>query len=130
MNIIVKDRKNLNNLSETIIGLSYKVHNHLGRGYLEKVYENALVHELINLGIAIKQQPCLTVKYLGVVVGEFQPDIIVDNHILLEIKAVAELNKNHEAQCCNYLKASDISLGLLINFGTSSVQIRRKVNDF
>ena len=120
----------LNSLSETLIGLSYKVYNQLGRGYLEKVYKNALAHELTKVGITLQQQPFLIVRYDGIVVGEFQPDLIIDNKLLVEIKAVFEITKNHEAQCFNYLKASSLKLGLLINFGATSVQVRRKVNGF
>ena len=120
----------LNSLSETLIGLSFKVYNQLGRGYLEKVYENALAHELTKVEITLQQQPFLIVRYDGIVVGEFQPDLIIDNKLLVEIKAVSEITKNHEAQCFNYLKASSLKLGLLINFGATSVQVRRKVNGF
>ncbi len=91
----------LNSLSETLIGLSFKVYNQLGRGYLEKVYENALVHELTKVGITLQQQPFLIVRYDGIVIGEFQPDLIIDNKLLVEIKAVSEITKNHEAQCFN-----------------------------
>lgn len=124
------EQARLNSLSEKVIGLSYKVYNQLGRGYVEKVYENALVHELTKLGIQVKQQAYLNVFYDGIIVGEFQPDLIVGNSVLIEIKAVSELNKNHEAQCVNYLLAASLKLGLVLNFGGSSVQVRRKVNGF
>ena len=92
----------LNSLSEMVIGLSFKVYNKLGRGYLEKVYENALVHELTKVvGTALRQQPFLIVRYDGIVVGEFQPDLIIDNQLLVEIKEVSEITKNHQAQCFN-----------------------------
>lgn len=120
----------LNSLSEKVIGLSYKVYNKLGRGYVEKVYENALVHELIKQNIQLKQQAYVNVLYDGIIVGEFQPDLIVDNSLLVEIKAVSELSKTHEAQCFNYLLAASLKLGLILNFGATSVQVRRKVNGF
>ena len=118
----------LNALTEKIIGAAYKIANSLGRGFVEKVYENSLVLELSKLGFKVVQQERLCVYYDGLLVGEFFADIIVNQIVLLEIKAVTSLSENHEAQCLNYLKASRLKLGLLLNFGSPSVQIKRLVN--
>lgn len=124
------EQQQLNHVSEQVIGLSYKVANALGRGFLEQVYENAFVHELTKLRLKVRQQDRLTVSYDGVIVGDFRVDLVVGDHLLVEIKAVTELTRTHEAQLFNYLKASKLRLGLLLNFGAWSVQISRKVNDF
>lgn len=118
----------LNRISEAVIGAAYKVANALGRGFLENVYENALAHELQKQGRPVKQQDPLIVRYDGIIVGEFRVDLVVDGAVLVEVKAVGELTKAHEAQLHNYLKASRHRLGLLLNFGAASVQISRKVN--
>jgi len=120
----------LNELSEKVIGLSFKVHNRLGRGFVEKVYENALTHELAKESLHVKQQMPIIVRYDSIIIGEFFADIVIENVIVLEIKAVSEISKVHEAQCFNYLRASDLRLGLVLNFGASSVQVRRIVNQF
>jgi len=122
------DFKSLNKTTEKIIGRSYKVANTLGCGFFEKVYENALVHELKKLGLNVKQQERIIVNYDGIVVGEFMVDIIVDHSILVEVKAVSKLTDTHVAQCLNYLKASGLRLCLLINFGNTLVDIKRYVN--
>ena len=124
------EQRRLNQLSETVIGLSYKVANALGRGFVECVYENALAHELTKQSLRVKQQDRLVVKYDGIIGGDFRVDLVVEDQLLVEIKAVAELNKTHEGQLYNYLKASNLRLGLLLNFGSQSVQISRKVNGF
>ena len=124
------EQQQLNQLSEQVIGLSYKVANALKCGFLEQVYENALVHEMTKLRLKVRQQDRLTVSYDGVIVGDFRVDLVVDDRLLIEIKAVSDISKTHEAQLLNYLKVSKLSLGLLINFGTSSVQISRKVNGY
>ena len=124
------EQQQLNQISEQVIGLSYKVANALGRGFLENVYENALVHELTKQRLHVRQQDRLIVKYDDVIVGDFRVDLVVQERLLIEIKAVSELTKTHEAQLINYLKASGLNLGLLLNFGARSVQISRKVNGF
>ena len=112
-------------LTREIIGCAYKVHNGLGAGFLEKVYENALRIELIKLGHRVKQQEPINVKYEGHIVGEYFADLWVDEIVVLEIKAVQMLAKIHEVQLVNYLTATGIDTGLVLNFG-SSVQVRRK----
>ena len=113
-------------LSKKIIAAAYKVHKELGQGFLEKVYKNALALELEENSIECSIETPLQVEYRGKVVGEFYADIIVENKIILEIKAVSDLAKAHETQLVNYLKATGIKLGLLINFG-KSVEVKRRV---
>ncbi|MHC4214605.1 MAG: GxxExxY protein [Planctomycetota bacterium] len=113
-------------LSENIIAAAYNVHNELGQGFLEKVYKNAMAIELDEKGIKCKMQVPLTVKHKDRVVGEYYADIIVNEKIVLEIKAVRTLNPSHELQLVNYLKATEKNVGLLINFG-KSVEIKRRV---
>ena len=115
------------NLTEKIIGASFKVHNALGCGFLEKVYENALAVELNHLGIAFQQQPALKVKYEGVIVGDYQADMVIDDRVILELQAVSTLDSVHEAQLLNYLKATGLQVGLLINFAKPKLQFKRFV---
>jgi GxxExxY protein len=115
-----------NDRTDVIIGCAYKVHNTLGRGYLEKVYENALKIELEKQAFKVEQQFPIPVFYEGVNIGDFYADLLVDSTIIIELKAVETLHARHEAQLVNYLTATQIDDGLLINFGSSSVQIKRK----
>jgi len=115
-------------LSGEIIRAAYKVYNTLGAGFLEKVYENALIHELSKQGIKTESQVPVNVYYEDKKVGEYFADILVENKIIIELKAVTELTKAHEIQLINYLKATNIKLGLLINFG-DKITIRRKIMD-
>ena len=120
-----------NQVTERIIGCAFKVANTLGVGFLEKVYENALAYELRKAGLAVEQQKPISVYYDGVVVGEYVVDILVKNanvSVLVELKAVKQLNDIHMAQCLNYLKASNMKLCLLINFGAPKVEIKRIAN--
>ena len=124
------ERKRLNSLSEKIIGCAFRVSNGLGPGFVEKVYENALAYELSDADHLVKQQEQILVHYRGTIVGDFCMDLIVDDSVIVEVKAVSELTQTHISQCLNYLKATELSLGLLINFGKSSVQVKRLVNGF
>ena len=117
-----------NEITEKIIGAAYKVHNTLGSGFLEKVYQNSLVIEIRALGFGVEVEKPMKVYYHGEVVGNYVADIIVDGKVILEIKAVKELSGIHEAQILNYLKATGIEVGLLINFG-KSVNIKRRIMD-
>ncbi len=112
-------------LTKTIIGCAYTVHNTLGAGFLEKVYENALAHELRKQGLAVIQQAPIQVRYDGVVVGDYYADLWVAERVIVELKAVQTLHKRHEVQLVNYLTATSVDTGLLLNFGTS-VQVKRK----
>jgi GxxExxY protein len=116
-------------LTEKIIRCAFNVHNELGSGFLEKVYENALRIELVQENIEVKQQAPVEVHYKGTVIGSYCADLLVENKVLVELKAVETLVKQHEVQLVNYLKATGFSIGLLINFGTS-VQIKRKMRDY
>jgi len=112
--------------SEKIIRAYYKVYNDLGFGFLEKVYENAMFMELRSMGVfCIKQKP-IKVYYNSQIVGEYFADIIVNDTIIVELKAGESLCEEHEHQLINYLKATDIEVGLLLNFGKSP-QFKRKV---
>ncbi len=115
-------------LTEKIIKAAYTVHNVMGFGFLEKVYQNALMIELRKTGLSILSEEPITVYYENEIVGEYVADIVVEGKVILELKAVKELTEIHEVQLVNYLKATGIEVGLLINFG-HSVQIKRKVFD-
>jgi GxxExxY protein len=112
-------------LTEAVIGCVFRVANGLGAGFLEKVYENALLHELRKAGLEAKQQVAVSVHYDWQNVGDYIGDIVVEGRLLLELKACKALGDAHLAQCLNYLKATGIPTCLLINFGTSKPQIRR-----
>lgn len=116
-------------LTNKVIGCAFKVHNSLGSGFLEKVYENALRIELSRAGIEVEQQVPIQVYYQGEVVGDFVPDLLVEDRLIVELKAIETLTKLHEAQLVNYLTATGVDIGLLINFG-KSVQIKRKYRKF
>ena len=122
------DRDKLDGLCEIIIGRAFRVSSTLGCGFLEKVYENALAYELRKAGVAVEQQREVTVHYEGVVVGKYAPDLVIENAMLVELKAARALDQIHRAQCMNYLKAAGLWLCLLINFGNPSLEIRRGVN--
>jgi len=115
-------------LTEGIIKVFYKVYNTLGYGFLEKVYENSLIIELEKAGIAAIPQIPIKVLYDGDVVGEYFADILVEGKVVVEIKAARALAPEHEAQLLNYLKATDIEVGLLLNFGAQP-EVKRKVLD-
>ncbi len=114
-------------LTEKIIGCAYKVYNNLGFGFLESVYERSLLIELQKEGLKAKAQEPIKVYYDDVIVGDFVADIIVNNTVLLELKSVTKLNKAHEVQLVNYLSATHMDIGLLINFGEEKVEVKRKV---
>ena len=115
-------------LTEKIIHCAYNVHNKLGFGFLEKVYENSLSLELRNQGLHVQNQKPIEVKYEGITVGEYFADMVVEDHVIIEVKSVQALVKEHEVQSVNYLKATGREIGLLINFGRS-VEVRRKYRD-
>jgi len=115
----------MNALTERIIGCAFRVSNALGCGFLEKVYENALVHELGTNGLKAEPQPPINVYYDGVLVGEFFADIVVEDTVLLELKATADHHNVFTAQCLNYLKATGKPLCLLLNFGKPRLVVKR-----
>ncbi|MEL7088376.1 MAG: GxxExxY protein [Planctomycetota bacterium] len=111
--------------TESIIGCAFTVSNGLGSGFLEKVYENALVLELLEAGHEVKQQFSAPVFYPETKVGDYVADLVVDNRVLIELKAVKALDPIHEAQCYNYLNATEIDVCLLFNFGRPKIEIKR-----
>jgi GxxExxY protein len=113
-------------LTDGILKTYYDVYNRLGFGFLERVYENALAYELRKRGYLVAQQQSITVWYDGVAIGEFFADLVVNNLVIVELKSVERLIPEHEAQLFNYLKATTIEVGLLLNFGPEP-QFRRKV---
>lgn len=117
----------LNWISERVIGCAFAVCNALGVGFLEKVYENALAHELRKSGALVAQQHPVTVVYDGVIVGTYAVDLFVEESVLVELKAVTSLDASHRAQCLNYLAATGLPLCLLINFGRPRIEIKRFV---
>ena len=124
------DRAVSDQLTRKIIGCAYAVGNELGFGFLEKVYENALAHELIKSGLKVARQQGIAVQYDGVLVGDYVADLLVEETVILEIKAVKALDDIHLAQCLNYLKATGLKICLLINFGKPKVEVKRVVNNF
>ena len=115
-------------LTEKIINAFYTVYNTLGYGFLEKVYENAMVIELRKAEVDVAPQSPIKVFYNGQIVGEYFADLIVNNLIIVELKATAKLSVEHEAQLLNYLKATKHEVGLLLNYGPKP-EIKRKVYD-
>jgi GxxExxY protein len=112
-------------LTERIIGCAFTVANSLGIGFLEKLYENALAIELREQGLNISRQRPISVRYRDIIVGEYTPDLLVQDRILVELKVVKALNDQHIAQCTNYLRAANKRLCLLMNFGLPRIEIRR-----
>jgi GxxExxY protein len=120
-----EDRVNF--LSNRIIGCALTVLHTLGTGFLEKIYENALVHELRKSGLAVSQQHPVVVRYNGIVVGEYAVDLLVEDIVLIELKIAKAIDEIHRAQCLNYLKATGLHLCLLLNFGEPRLEIKRIV---
>ncbi len=114
-------------ITESIIGCAIAVSNTLGAGFLEKVYENALVLELQKASLTVEQQKKIQVKYENIVVGDYVTDLIVNDSVLLEIKATKSIDEIHQAQILNYLKATGFRVGLILNFGTPKLGIKRMV---
>ena len=117
-------------LTEKVIGCAFTVSNTLGCAFLEKVYENALAHELRKAGLRVEQQHGIAVHYDGQVVGQYAADLLVEGKLLVELKAVRALDDIHLAQCLNYLRATNLHLCLLMNFAKPRVDIRRVVNNY
>jgi GxxExxY protein len=122
-----EDRVNL--LSKRIIGSALTVLHALGTGFLEKVYENALLHELRKAGLVATPQHRMVVRYDGIVVGEYTVDLLVEHVVLVELKVAKAIEEIHRAQCLNYLRATGLHLCLLLNFGKPRLEIKRIVLD-
>lgn len=112
-------------LTEKIIGVCFDVHNELGVGFVEKVYENALRVALQEAGFHVEQQVAIVVRFRDVEVGEYFADLFVNGSVIIELKAVKRLQPEHQAQVINYLKASRIKKGLLVNFAASRLELKR-----
>ena len=116
-------------LTEAVIGAAFEISKVLGAGFLEKVYERALIRELVLRGVSVKAQASFPVCYKGQYVGEYVADLVVEGKLIVELKCVDHFAKEHLAQCINYLKASGLRLGLLINFQRPRVEWKRVVLD-
>ena len=125
-----EERSQLNDLTEKVIGAAFEVSNQLGAGFLEKVYQNALVHELTLRGLEAKCEEPVLVNYKGVCIGSYSPDILVGSRLIVELKCCDALQPEHLAQCLNYLKATGLPLALLMNFQKAKVEIKRVVLNF
>ena len=115
-------------LTDTIIGAFYRVYNSLGHGFLEKVYENALAHELRKQALRVVQQAPIKVFYDSIVVGEYFADMLVNDLVILELKVAEGLRPEHETQLLHYLRSTKIEVGLLLNFGRKP-EFKRKAYD-
>ena len=124
-----EERAALEGLVETMVGAAYEVSNVLGAGFLEKIYERALIEELGLRGLRVKAQTPFPVVYKGKPIGTYSADLLVEDRLLVEVKCVDGFSNEHLAQCINYLKASGLHLALLINFRRPKVEWRRVVHD-
>jgi len=123
-------RSRLDQITQRIIGCVHQVSNVLGSGFLEKVYENALALELELAGLRVDQQHRIEVRYRDALVGDFVADLLVDECVIVEIKAVRALDDIHTPQCVNYLKATGLQVCLLVNFGPPKASVKRVVYGF
>ena len=113
-------------ITEKVLNAFFKVNRELGFGFLEKVYENSMIIELIKMGLKVEQQKNIRVHYLGYEVGDYYADLIVNDIVIIELKAAESLREEHEAQLINYLRATNIEVGLLLNFGKKP-EFKRKI---
>ena len=120
----------INDITYKINGAIFEVNKILGPGFLEKVYENALLSELKSQGLEADKQVPISVAYKDKIVGEYFADILVEGQVIIEIKTVERLNNNHEAQLLNYLKATGIKVGILVNFKQRRAEVKRMVLNF
>lgn len=117
-------------LTEKIIGCAMKVHSTLGPGFLESGYQKALAHKLQKAGLKVECEKTITVHYDGVVVGDFSADMLVEDKVMLELKANQALAPANEVQLVNYLAATGIEVGLLLNFGAERLEFKRKTRTY
>jgi GxxExxY protein len=122
------DERPLNEITECIIGCAFRVRKVLGYGFLEKVCQNALILELRDQGLHVLKEHPLKVLYRNTIVGDYVADLVVEGRVLVELKAANGLDSAHVAQCLNYLKATGLTVCLLINFGPRGVQVKRLVS--
>ncbi len=128
MSILSKQNKKMEkeDITHKIIGAAYKVFNTLGFGFLESIYHKALLIELQKAGLKVESEKALKVYYNDIVIGDFSIDIFVEDAVVIELKSVENLSKAHEVQLVNYLNGLEKEIGLLINFGPSGVDVKRK----
>jgi len=124
------EHESLDKLIETVIGSAYEVANVLGCGFLEKVYERAMLGELACRGLAARSGVAFPVLYKGVPVGNYVADLVVEDQLIIELKCVEQFSNEHMAQCINYLKASGIRIALLINFQHPKVAWKRIIQGY
>ncbi len=115
----------IEDLTEKIIGSAFRVSNALGHGFLETVYKNALAEDISAHGLSLQTERAFEITYLGKRVGHYIADLVIENIVIVELKAVDKLARAHAAQVLNYLKASQMPVGLLMNFGTPKLELRR-----
>ena len=123
-------RQELNRLTGMVIGAAQRVSGVLGEGFLEKIYENALVLELKKRGVGVRQQCPVHVRYDGEIVGDYVADLLVEDKVVVELKAVTFLDRVHRSQCVNYLRATGLPICLLLNFGCRRLEVRRVVHNY
>ncbi len=122
----MKNKYLYSDITDKIIRCFYNVFDELGAGFLESIYVKALIIELKNIGLNIKSEKEIKVNYKGTIIGNFRADTVVEDKVIIEIKAISALNSQHEAQLLNYLKATGIRVGLLVNFG-SKLEFKRRI---
>jgi GxxExxY protein len=125
---MIKDKVYYDSLIDDIVSCAYAVHRKLGSGFLEKIYEKAMAIELAKRGLQADSQKPIQVNYDGQVIGEYVTDIVVEDDVIIELKAARKIESIHFAQCLNYLKATGKKFGLVINFGEDVVRFKRIVN--
>ena len=119
----------INDLTYKINGAAFEVHSILGPGFLEKVYENALCIEMEHMGLIVEKQVPLKVRYRDKIVGDYFADLLVENKVIVELKTVDSIKRIHEAQVINYLKATGLNIGLILNFKSEKLEIKRIVHN-
>ncbi len=122
----MKNKYLYSDITDKIIRCFYNVFDELGAGFLESVYVKALIIELKNIGLKVDVEKEIKVNYKGTIIGNFRADLIVEEKVIIEIKAISTLNSQHEAQLLNYLKATGIRVGLLVNFG-NKLEFKRRI---
>jgi len=116
-------------ITEKIISCAFKVYNNLGFGFLEKIYKKAMIIELKKEGLQVVEESKIEVHYEGEIIGEYYADLLVEDKVIVELKSTKDSNEAYEKQLINYLKATDMEVGLLINFGEKEVEVSRKIYD-
>jgi len=123
-------RQELDRLTAQVIGAAQRVSSVLGEGFLEKIYENALLLELKKRGVRVEQQRPVHVRYDGEIIGDYVTDLLVEDRVVVELKAVTVLDRVHRSQCVNYLRATGLPVCLLLNFGCRRLEVRRIFHNF